>query len=140
MLFLTKSQETGPPASLPHPHPSLSSRRHKKTPICRNRCHAQTRPGRGVVKKRLFVVVQAGVRRPYRPSRDLFHPRTGHSRGQGSSDKGRVRELGMNTCPTTPHQESSSPLAKPSEMPEGKGDQVFSLRGQRLVSRAQSGY
>lgn len=39
----------------------------------------------------------------------------------------------MNAGPFTPDQESDSPLAKP------KGDQVFSLRGQRLVSWPQSG-
>lgn len=45
----------------------------------------------------------------------------------------------MNTHPSTPDQESSFPLAKPNLMPEGKGAQGFSLKGQRLVSQVQSG-
>ena len=133
-LFLTTSRETGPPVSLPHLHPSLSSWRQKGcwSPASGNRWHAPARPWKRVVKRELFAIMWAGLD-PASHSRDLPLPMTGQGKGWGSSDRGRGRKLGMNTLPS----HSSCPWSW-VRLPIGQTQSDTRGRGRLGIQRSRS--
>lgn len=90
----------------------------------------------GVVKRELFLAMWTGLGDPAGHSRDLSCPRKGRDRVRVAWQRQGAENEHL---PSHSLSRSSSPLAKPSQMLEGKGTQESSLRDQRLVSRSQSG-